>query len=386
MISREADVSAIERDLKQFPVVGILGARQVGKTTLARMIIERYASPAVHFDLENPEDRARLREPMLALKGVTGLIVLDEIQRVPEIFPILRVLVDRPENAARFLVLGSASPDLLRQGSESLAGRIIYHELRGLSLAEVGSADIASLWLRGGFPRAYLAETLSESVAWRRAFIRTFLERDLPQLGINIAADTVRRFWTMLAHRHAQVWNSSDFARSFGVADTTIRKYLDTLSAALVVRQLQPWHENLSKRQVKAPKVFVADTGILHTLLGLSDKEDLEGHPTLGASWEGFIIDQLIRRTGAHMDECHFWSTHAGAELDLLIVRGRHRRGFEIKRSSAPRTTKSMHIALHDLKLDRLDVIHAGEHTFPLTENILAVSAKRMFEDIVPLP
>lgn len=386
MLSRTDDITEIERDLELFPVVGIVGARQVGKTTLARMIAERVGGKVTHFDLENPDDMARLQEPMLALKNLKGLIVLDEVQRTPEIFPVLRVLADRPDTPARFLVLGSASPELLRQGSESLAGRIVYHELRGISLTDIGNKRENMLWLRGGFPRAYLANTLEESVIWRRAFIRTFLERDLPQLGINIASDTLRRFWSMLAHRHAQLWNSSDFARSFGVADTTVRNYLGTLSAALVVRQLQPWHENLSKRQVKAPKTFIADSGLLHTLLGINSMEELESHPIVGASWEGFIIEQLMRRTGARSDECYFWATHAGAELDLLIVRGRHRRGFEIKRSSAPRTTKSMHIALHDLKLDRLDVIHAGDNTFPMTENIRAVSVKHLLRDIEPLP
>jgi hypothetical protein len=350
------------------------------------MIAERVDGKVTRFDLENPDDMARLQEPMLALKGLKGLIVLDEVQRTPEIFPVLRVLADRPDAPARFLILGSASPELLRQGSESLAGRIVYHELRGISLTDIGNKRENMLWLRGGFPRAYLANTLEESVIWRRAFIRTFLERDLPQLGINIASDTLRRFWSMLAHRHAQLWNSSDFARSFGVADTTVRNYLDTLNAALVVRQLQPWHENLSKRQVKAPKTFIADSGLLHTLLGINSMEELESHPIVGASWEGFIIEQLMRRTGARSDECYFWATHAGAELDLLIVRGRHRRGFEIKRSSAPRTTKSMHIAIHDLKLDRLDVIHAGDHTFPMAENIRAVSVKHLLRDIEPLP
>jgi predicted AAA+ superfamily ATPase len=241
------------------------------------------------------------------------------------------------------------------------------------------------LWLRGGFPRSYLAETLDESTAWRRAFIRTFLERDLPQLGINVSTATLRRFWTMLAHAHGQLWNSSEFARSFGLADTTVRGYLDTLSAALVVRQLLPWHENLTKRQVKSPKTFINDSGVLHTLLGLQRGEELESHPKVGASWEGFVIEQLVRHTGARPDECFFWATHAGAELDLLLVRGRQRRGFEIKRSSAPRTTKSMHIALEDLKLTTLDVIHAGDSTFPMTERIRAVSANRLIEDVDPL-
>ncbi|PLX28476.1 MAG: hypothetical protein C0600_09670 [Ignavibacteria bacterium] len=385
MIARFMDVSAIRTHLLQFPVVGIVGARQVGKTTLARMIGEEVAGGVTHFDLEHPEDRARLSDSMLGLRDLKGLVILDEVQRAPELFPVLRVLADRPDHPARFLLLGSASPELLRQGAESLAGRVVYHELRGFSLEDVGTEKGNTLWLRGGFPRSFLAPTIEESVAWRRAFLRTFLERDLPQLGITTSAETLRRFWTMLAHRHGQVWNAADFARSFGIADTTVRDYLDTLSAAMVVRLMSPWHENLTKRQVKSPKTYIADSGLLHTLLGLQDFEDVESHPVLGSSWEGYIIEQIVRHTGARSEECFFWATHAGAELDLLIVRGRHRRGFEIKRSSAPRTTRSMHIAMQDLGLDTLDVVHAGDSTFPLTERIRAVSASRLLEDIAPL-
>jgi len=385
MIARFMDVSAIRTHLLQFPVVGIVGARQVGKTTLARMIGEEVAGGVTHFDLEHPEDRARLSDSMLGLRDLKGLVILDEVQRAPELFPVLRVLADRPDHPARFLLLGSASPELLRQGAESLAGRVVYHELRGFSLEDVGTEKGNTLWLRGGFPRSFLAPTIEESVAWRRAFLRTFLERDLPQLGITTSPETLRRFWTMLAHRHGQVWNAADFARSFGIADTTVRDYLDTLSAAMVVRLMSPWHENLTKRQVKSPKTYIADSGLLHTLLGLQDFEDVESHPVLGSSWEGYIIEQIVRHTGARSEECFFWATHAGAELDLLIVRGRHRRGFEIKRSSAPRTTRSMHIAMQDLGLDTLDVVHAGDSTFPLTERIRAVSASRLLEDIAPL-
>ncbi|MCZ7556091.1 MAG: ATP-binding protein [Bacteroidia bacterium] len=385
MLERTTDIEAVKRALRLFPVVGIVGARQVGKTTLAQSVGELGHESVTHFDLENPEDLARLREAMPALKGLSGLVILDEVQRMPDLFSVLRVLADRSGNSTRFLVLGSASPELLRQGSESLAGRVFFHELRGFSLSDTGIAMQDQLWLRGGFPRSFLAASEEDSVAWRRAFIRTFLERDLPQLGVTISAETLRRFWTMLAHRHGQLWNSSDFARSFGVADTTVRGYLDTLTAALVVSQLRPWHENLSKRQVKSPKVFLSDSGMLHTLLGIRNREDVEVHPVLGTSWEGFIIDQIIRHTGAEADECFFWATHAGAELDLLLVRGRQRRGFEIKRSSAPGTTRSMHIALKDLKLQHLDVIHSGDGTFPLSENIRAVASNRLLQDIEPL-
>ena len=269
MIERKRDFLALQRLLKLHPVVGIIGARQVGKTTLARLIVEKRRGPSSYFDLENPEDMARLGDPMIAIKGLKGLVVIDEVQRLPNLFPILRVLVDRPNVQTRFLVLGSASPELLRQGSESLAGRIIYHELKGLSLEEIGIENSIRLWLRGGFPRSYLSRSHIDSNEWRRGFIHTFLERDLPQFGITIRSVTMRRFWTMLAHYHGQIWNASEFGRSFGVADTTVRNYLDLLSSALVVRQLAPWYENISKRQVKAPKIYITDSGLLHTLLGL---------------------------------------------------------------------------------------------------------------------
>ncbi len=382
MIERKAEEDSVRGLLKRHPVVGIIGARQVGKTTLARMIAERRKRGVAFFDLENPEDLARLSDPMLALKGLKGLVVIDEIQRSPDLFPVLRVLADRPKTPARFLVLGSASPELLRQGSETLAGRIVYHELGGFCLQETGAKDYGRLWLRGGMPRSYLAGSLKESHEWRRGFVRTFLERDLPQLGITISSTTMRRFWTMLAHYHGQTWNASEFARSFGVSDTTVRGYLDRLSAALVVRQLQPWYENISKRQVRAPKVYVADSGLLHALLNLRTQTDLESHPKVGASWEGFVIEQLRWRLGAEREECFFWATHAGAELDLLFIRGRTRLGFEIKRTTTPQITPSMRNALNDLKLKRLDVVHAGENTFPLDKKIRALSFSRVLEDL----
>jgi hypothetical protein len=385
MIDRPREIKTLRGLISRNPVVGIIGARQVGKTTLARSFVAQMRGLAHYFDLENPEDEARLGDPMLALKGLKGIVVIDEIQRIPGLFPVLRVLVDRPRPAARFLVLGSASPELLRQGSETLAGRIIYHELKSLALDEVGVIHQARLWLRGGFPRAYLARTTAASDEWRRGFIRTFLERDLPQLGINIRATTLRRFWTMLAHYHGQIWNSSEFARSFGVADTTVRNYLDTLTSALVVTQLQPWHENISKRQIKSPKIYLTDSGILHALLNITRMRDLENHPKLGASWEGFVINQVIRQLGARSEECYFWGTHAGSELDLIIVSGRWRLGFEVKRSSSPHLTPSMRNALKDLKLRSLDVIHAGEQTFGLAERIRAVAFSRLLKDIKPI-
>jgi len=382
MIERVRQCEILRGLLKRHPVVGIIGARQVGKTTLARLLVAQTKRPTSYFDLENPEDIARLADPMLALKGLKGLVVIDEIQRYPDLFPVLRVLVDRSKSLARFLVLGSASPELLRQSSETLAGRIVYHELRGFSLDEIGAENHLQLWLRGGFPRSYLARSHLLSDEWRRGFIRTFLERDLPQLGITIRSTTLYRFWTMLAHYHGQIWNASEFGRSFGVADTTVRNYFDLLTSAMVVRQLQPWHENISKRQVKAPKIYIADSGLLHTLLGLRTLSELEGHPKIGASWEGFVLEQVIHRLKASANECFFWATHGGAELDLLVIRGQKRLGFEIHRTSAPRMTPSMRFALSDLKLQHLDVIHAGEGTFQLDKNVRALALSRLLEDL----
>ena len=385
MIDRELHARQITGLLKRFPVVAILGARQVGKTTLAASIAPTLSDRISPFDLENPSDLARLADPMLALQEPKGLVVLDEVQRRPELFPVLRVLADRKPVRTRFLVLGSAAPDLLRQSSESLAGRIAYYELPGLAVREVGFEHADRLWVRGGFPKAFLARSDRESMEWRQAFIRTFLERDLPALGVNIAADTIRRFWSMLAHHHAQLWNASEIGRSFGVADTTVRTYLDKLTDALVVRQLKPWHENLGNRQVKSPKIFIRDSGLLHALLNLPTKRDVEGHPKLGASWEGFIIDQLVQQLGVSPDETYHWRTHQGAELDLLVVRGGLRLGFEVKRTVAPTLTPSMRSAIHDLKIKSLTVVHAGDQTFPLAKQVQAVAFRDVLNVIRPL-
>jgi len=382
VIKRDKELKTITKLLQRHPVVGIVGARQVGKTTLARMVVARKKGPYAYFDLENPEDLARLADPMLALKDLKGLVVIDEIQQHPDLFTVLRVLVDRPKSNTRFLVLGSASPDLLRQSSETLAGRIIYHELGGFTLGEVGVHNQKRLWLRGGFPRSYLARSHIESDEWRKGFIRTFLERDLPQLGITIRSTTLRRFWTMLAHYHGQILNTSEFSRSFGVADTTVRNYLDLMSSALVIRQLLPWRENIAKRQVKAPKIYIADSGILHALLNIKTIMDLEGHPKVGASWEGFLLSQVVRHLGVSAEDCFFWATHGGAELDLFIVRGQKRLGFEFKRTSAPKITTSMRSALADLKLQSLDIIHAGDCTFQLDKRVRAVSFSRVLTDL----
>ena len=384
LVPRTDQLRAIRRLLRRHPVVAILGARQVGKTTLARAVAKGTAA-AHWFDLEDPADLARLADPMLALRGLRGLVVLDEIQRAPGLFAALRVLADRPRRPARFLVLGSASPALLRQSAETLAGRIAYHALDGFALGEVGARHWPRLWLRGGFPRAYLARTDAASAEWRRDFVRTFLERDLPQLGITIPSPTLHRFWSMLAHYHGQIWNGSELARAFGVADTTVRRYLDLLTAAFIVRQLPPWAENLGKRQVKSPKIYLADSGLLHTLIGATSRRDLEGHPKIGASWEGFALHAVVDRLGARPEECFFWATHAGAELDLLVVRGRRRFGFEFKRTSSPALTRSMRTALADLRLQRLDVVHPGAATFPLAPRVRAVALARVLRDLVPL-
>jgi predicted AAA+ superfamily ATPase len=385
VIERARHLRALGRLVKGHPAVGILGARQVGKTTLAQEFSARYEGPTTRFDLEDPDDLARLAEPKLALEDLDGLIILDEIQRRPDLFPVLRVLIDRPAQEARFLILGSASPDLLRQSSETLAGRIIYHDLGGLSVEEVGQGEAQRLWLRGGFPRSYLSTSERESFEWRRAFVRSFLERDIPQLGVQIPSATLHRFWRMLAHYHGQLWNGAELARAFGVTEPTVRRYLDVLTGALVLHQLPPWWENIKKRQVRSPKVYLSDSGLLHTLLGIQSREDLESHPKIGASWEGFVIDEIAMRLGARPEECFFWATYAGAELDLLIVRGVRRRAFEVKRTTAPRTTRSMRAAMESLGLERLDVVHAGEETYPLARGIRALAFSRLEEDLEPL-
>ncbi len=388
MIPRTRHLVQVERLLRQSPVVAIIGARQVGKSTLARALVEQRKGPTTFFDLEDPVDIGRLEDPGLALRPLKGMVVLDEIQRKPELFPLLRVLADRHRPKTKFLVLGSASPDLLKQSSESLAGRIVYYPLDGFAVDEVDEVGVEAmerLWLRGGLPRAFLAPSYRQSATWRRGFIRTFLERDLPAFGSTIPAETLRRFWTMLAHYHGQTWNASEFARSFGVADTTVRRYLDLLTSTFVVRQLKPWYANVGKRQIKAPKVYIADSGILHALLNLVTLRDLEAHPKLGASWEGFLLGQVIQRLAADPEECFFWGTHTGAELDLLVVRGRQRLGFEFKRTEAPTTTRSMRSALEDLQLTRLDVVHAGPHTFQLADRVRAVAARHLTTEVRPL-
>lgn len=384
-LDRFQRVAEVRRNLRLFGIVGLLGPRQVGKTTLARDVAASVRGAVTRFDLESPEDLARLAEPELALRSLRGLVILDEIQRRPDLFPVLRVLADRRPAPARFLVLGSASPELLRQSSETLAGRIGYLELGGFDCEEIPAARWSRLWARGGFPPSFLARSESASVTWRRAMIRDFLERDLPSFGFRAAPETLRRFWAMLAHWHGQVWNASEFARAFGVTDTVVRRHLDQLVRTFALRLLPPWHANLAKRQVKAPRVYIADSGILHALLGIQGLDDLHAHPKLGASWEGFVLEQVIRRLRARTDECFFWRTHGGAELDLLVARGRRRLGFEIKRTSAPQVTPSMRVALADLGLDALTVVHAGSTSFPLGPRIRAVAMEDLLGELRPL-
>ena len=368
-IPRPVVIAQIARALAIHPIAALLGPRQCGKTTVARMIGEQ--QPSTYFDLENPVDLRRLSAPLTVLEALSGLVILDEVQRQPELFELLRVLVDRPHNPAQFLLLGSTSPQLVRGVSESLAGHIGFIDLSGFDLAEVDRSQRDQLWLRGGFPRSFLAGDDSDSMIWRQGFIRTFLERDIPQLGITIPAETLRRFWTMVAHYHGRVWNAAEFARSLGASEVTARRYLDILAGAYMVRILPPWFENLSKRQVKSPKIYIRDSGILHGLLQLGALPELQSHPKLGASWEGFAIEQIVRLLDTR--DAYFWATHGGAELDLLVrVRGKHY-GFEIKYADAPGPSRSMQVALHDLALEHLWVVYPGQHEYALDERITAL-------------
>ena len=369
MIKRQQLLETIHRSLRRSRVVALVGPRQCGKTTLAREFVA--PASANYFDLEDPISLARLSEPMTALASLRGVVVIDEVQRRPELFPVLRVLADRRPLPARFLILGSASPELMRKSSESLAGRLETIPLSGFSLAEVGESALNRHWLRGTFPRAFLARSNAESVSWRRQFIHTFLERDLPQLGISVPATTLLRFWTMLAHYHGNVWNAAEPARSLGVSEPTVRRYLDLLTNLFMVRQLQPWHENLKKRQVKAPKIYLRDSGLLHQLLGIGTDRDLLVHPKCGASWEGYAIEETLK--AVQPDEAYFWGTHQGAELDLMLIKDGRRLGVEIKRMDAPVLTPSMRIALEDLKLEQLVVLYPGKMHYTLAERVKVV-------------
>lgn len=366
MLERLEALERLRRALRRQRVVGLLGPRQCGKTTLARTLVAT-SSPR-YFDLEDPASLARLDEPLTALLPLRGLVVIDEVQRRPDLFPVLRVLADRRPLPARFLILGSASPELLRQSSETLAGRIEIVHLTGFTVDEVGERRLERHWLRGGFPPSFLARSDVDSFAWREGFVRTFLERDLPQMGLPLPAAALLRFWTMVAHVHGGIWGSADPARSLGVSEPTVRRWLDALTGAFMVRQLQPWHENLGKRQVKSPKVYLRDSGLLHQLLGVRSSPDLLGHPKCGASYEGYAIETLIH--ALEPDHAHFWATHQGAELDLLLLKGGRRVGVEVKREDGPRVTPSMRIALEDLRLDHLAVAYPGQKRYDLSARV----------------
>jgi predicted AAA+ superfamily ATPase len=376
MIKRVNLQQRLRRNLRNAPVTVLYGPRQCGKTTLARQIAR--TTEAEYFDLEDPVSQRRLSEPMLALRDIRGLVIIDEVHRQPNLFPILRVLADRKPLPARFLILGSASPELLRQSSETLAGRIAFLEMSGFDLSEVGDAAQQRLWWRGGFPRSFLARTESQSRSWQENFIQTFLERDIREFGVEVPPLALRRLWMMLAHYSAQIWNSSELSRSLGEAHTTVKRHLDILTGALMVRQLQPWHENLGKRQVKSPKIYLRDSGLLHALLGVPSFRALTGHPKVGASWEGFIVEQILEVVGAR--NAYFWATQSGAELDLLIIESGKRYGVEIKYGDAPGATKSMRIALSDLALQRLFVVYPGRECYSLDDKIEVVSLEKARE------
>ena len=376
MTPRDIYMRQLETALHRSPVTAMLGPRQCGKTTLARLFASQRG--ASYFDLESEPDARRLANPELVLGRLDGLVVLDEIQRQPALFNALRVLVDRPDADVRFLILGSASPELVRGVSESLAGRVEFVELAGFDLAETGVEAWPRLWLRGGSPRSYLAASDDDSMAWREGFLRTFLERDIPQLGISTPAAAMRRFWTMLAHWHGQTWNASELGRAMSASDKTMRRYLDLLTGTFMVRQLQPWFENVAKRQVKAPKVYLRDTGLLHALLEIPNEAALLSHPRIGASWEGFVIEQVLRALRPR--NAWFWASHGGGEVDLLVVVEGQRIGFEVKFNEAPTITRSMHQVVDTVRLDHLFVVCPTAHEYPASERISVLPAARVVD------
>jgi uncharacterized protein len=373
VINRQADIALVRGALRRSRVVALLGPRQCGKTTLARQFVT--PDSLNYFDLEDPQSLSRLSEPDLALRPLKKLVVIDEIQRRPELFPLLRVLADRSPLPARFLILGSASTDLLRQSSETLAGRLETVPLEGFRLSDLGASAQSRHWLRGGFPRAYTARRESDSLAWRRHFLQTFLERDIPQLGRSVPAFALRRFWNMAAHYHGQIWNSAELARALAVNESTVRRYLDLMTGVFMVRQLPPWFENLGKRQVKSPKVYVRDTGLLHSLLGITNQRDLENHPKVGASWEGYAVEEVLK--SFRPDEAYYWATYNGAELDLFLFKNGRRIGIECKRADAPALTPSMKIAVADLRLDHLYVLYPGDKIYALGKKVEVVPLAR---------
>ncbi|MEW6365181.1 MAG: ATP-binding protein [Acidobacteriota bacterium] len=378
-VQRTRLLSRLSVALEESPICALVGARQTGKTTLAKM----YASGrevSHYFDLETAAAKGAMGTAEITLGELTGLVVIDEIQRMPDLFRVLRPLADRDPPAARFLVLGSASPGLVKGVSESLAGRVQFVQVPGFSLLETGPGNLSRLWLRGGFPRSYLASSDRASLRWRDAFISTFLERDIPQLGIRVPGETLRRFWNMLCHYHGQIWNASDLARSMGMSEKAVRHYVDILAGAHVVRILPPWHENIGKRQTRSPKVYVRDSGLLHALLRIETLGDLRSHPKHGASWEGFAIEQVLSCVPDR--EAYFWGTHAGAEIDLLVMKGGRHYGFEFKCTDAPSMTRSLHVVLEDLKLHRAWVVYPGELSYPIHERVQAIGLAALLDSL----
>lgn len=379
-MNRDFHLHAIEKGFRTSKVVALLGPRQCGKTTLARQYFSKNnGNTSNYFDLEDPNDLLRLKDPMLALEELQGLIIIDEVQRFPDLFPILRVLVDKPSHKQQYLILGSASRELIKQSSESLAGRIHYRELTPFTLGEV--SQLNTLWIRGGFPPAYLAQTLEDSVRWRKDYIKTFLEQDIPNLGLRMPPEQLRRFWMMLAHYHGQLFNASEIGNSLDLSRNTIQHYLDILTGTFMVRQLAPWYENLSKRQVKSKKIYFRDSGLFHSLLNTTSETALLSHPKLGASWEGFALETIIRHLEADGHDCYFWATHSGAELDLLVLQGETRIGYEFKYSKAPALTKSMQVAIDDLKLERLVIIYPGDKPIRYTKKIIGMGLQSFVDN-----
>jgi predicted AAA+ superfamily ATPase len=375
-MKRENHLKKIHQLFKTHPIVAILGPRQCGKTTLSKLFVDQNSNTNVSiFDLEDPMSLARLATPKLALEALEGLIIIDEIQRQPELFPIIRVIVDQ-DPTKKFLILGSASRELIKQSSESLAGRIAYLELTPFNLNEID--DNQKLWQRGGFPKSYLAQSDEDSFIWRREYVRTYLEQDIPNLGFNIPAPTLYRFWMMLTHYHGNLLNYSEIGKSMGLSDTSIRKYVDILSGTFMIRVLNPWHENIQKRQIKTPKIYFRDSGIFHYLCDITSPQQLITHPKLGASWEGFAVEEVIRHSGAHPNECYFWGIHNQAELDLILFKNGKRIGFEIKYTDSPSATKSIKNAITQLALNECYIICPGNHTFNLDSHIKVVGIETL--------